>query len=68
MSATLGQIGGRDAVSVHECAAIRSLVRDGRSTGEVAFMLERGKETINRHNSGECSCPPVAPIAGDRRD
>lgn len=52
---------GKDDVSIDECQAIRHLSSMGWSTGELKMTLGRGDTLIQKHRSGECSHPDVAP-------
>lgn len=41
-------------VDKHECKAMRSLVKAGKTKREIAFMLERGEDTVIEHTERRC--------------
>ena len=52
--ASLGEEHGQEAVTPYECIAIQALRADGRTIGDIAFMLERSEWTVIRHASEDC--------------
>ena len=52
--ASLGQEHGQEAVTPYECIAIQALRADGRTIGDIAFMLERSEQIVIRHASEDC--------------
>ncbi|UBF22346.1 hypothetical protein HRTV-11_gp89 [Halorubrum virus HRTV-11] len=44
-------------VGYHECEAMRHLRFAGRTSADIAFMLERKEATVRRHIDGECGHP-----------
>lgn len=52
--ASLGHEEQNQHVTQNECIAIQALRADGRTIGDIAFMLERRDGTVTRHASGGC--------------